>query len=198
MPPHENRNEAWLKLHNAKGNGNMTETKLRIANRLRQKEWDTGNQLTLDFRVTELGGEIGEALNCIKKVQRERLGIKGSRATMADVADELADVIICVDLIGMHLDLPAIEYVQAASAPNTKALTFLGRKLLACAGQVALSTEMFERGHIGADTVRTALVDLQGIAILLFASLRIDVEAAVRRKFNLTSVNNKLNTRIGV
>ncbi len=74
---------------------------LRAANSARQKEWDTGNQLTLSYRGNELAGETGEACNVIKKLERERLGIAGSRDTKEHLAEELADVIICVDLIAM-------------------------------------------------------------------------------------------------
>ena len=76
-------------------------TSLRAANNARQKEWDAGNQITLSYRGNELAGEVGEACNVIKKLERERLGIAGSRDTKAHLAEELADVIICVDLIAM-------------------------------------------------------------------------------------------------
>lgn len=78
---------------------------LRIANYTRQQLWDIKNELTLAFRGNELAGEVGEACNIIKKLERERLNIKGSRATKLELADELADVIICVDLICMHLNI---------------------------------------------------------------------------------------------
>lgn len=82
---------------------------LRGANIARQREWDTGNQLTLAYRGNELAGEVGEACNIIKKLERERLGIRGSRATVEQLAEELADVIICADLIAMAegIDLDA-------------------------------------------------------------------------------------------
>lgn len=45
----------------------------------------------------------------MKKLERERLGIRGSRATVGQLAEELADVMICVDLIAMQygIDLGA-------------------------------------------------------------------------------------------
>lgn len=58
--------------------------------------------MTLSFRGNELGGEAGEAQNVIKKIERERLGLRGSRVSINDLADELADVIICADLIAME------------------------------------------------------------------------------------------------
>lgn len=78
---------------------------LRAANLARQAEWDVNGQITLSYRGNELAGEVGEACNIIKKLERERLGIKGSRANLADLAEELADVIICADLIAMQLGI---------------------------------------------------------------------------------------------
>lgn len=72
---------------------------LRIADQARQAEWDKAGGITLSYRGNELAGEVGEACNVIKKLERERLGIRGSRATVAQLADELADVVICSDLI---------------------------------------------------------------------------------------------------
>lgn len=75
---------------------------LRQANATRQKEWDPTDSITIEYRGNELAGEVGEACNVIKKLARERLGIRGSRATKAQLAEELADVVICVDLIAMQ------------------------------------------------------------------------------------------------
>lgn len=79
-----------------------THTTLRSANIARQTEWDQDNQISAAYRGNELAGEVGEACNVIKKLERERLGILGSRATVDELADELADVVICADLIAMH------------------------------------------------------------------------------------------------
>lgn len=70
---------------------------LRQANTERQLAWANGVDPGLVFHALELGGEAGELLNVVKKIERERNGWRGSRATMADLADELADVIICAD-----------------------------------------------------------------------------------------------------
>lgn len=79
----------------------LTFEELRDADTARQKEWwkDGAVQPSLAFRGNELAGEVGEACNVIKKLERERLGVAGSRATKQQLADELADVIICADLI---------------------------------------------------------------------------------------------------
>lgn len=86
----------------AKSMSMTTHTNLRAANIARQIEWDHDNQITAAYRGNELAGEVGETCNVIKKLERERLGILGSRATVDELADELADVVICADLIAMH------------------------------------------------------------------------------------------------
>lgn len=92
---------------------------LRRANVTRQKEWDTLGQLTLAYRGNELAGEVGEACNVIKKLEREKLGINGSRDTVEHLAEELADVIICADLIamqaGINLDAAVIAKFNTSS-----------------------------------------------------------------------------------
>jgi NTP pyrophosphatase (non-canonical NTP hydrolase) len=82
---------------------------LREANEARQVEWTGGQKVTPLFRATELAGEVGEACNVVKKLERERAGWRGSRATLEQLADELADVIICADLLAMSegIDLDA-------------------------------------------------------------------------------------------
>ena len=86
---------------------------LRAANLARQKEWCAGGdpEPDLAFRGIELGGETGEALNVIKKLERERHGWRGSRATKQDLADELADVVICADLAAMAAGIDLAEAV---------------------------------------------------------------------------------------
>jgi NTP pyrophosphatase (non-canonical NTP hydrolase) len=58
-----------------------------------------------------MAGEVGEACNIIKKLERERLGIGGSRSTKAELARELADVVICVDLIAYHVDIDLVDAI---------------------------------------------------------------------------------------
>ena len=92
---------------------------LREANEVRQAEWDKEGGISLSYRGNELAGEVGEACNIIKKLERERLGIRGSRATKEQLAEELADVQICIDLIAMHegidLDAATIAKFNATS-----------------------------------------------------------------------------------
>lgn len=77
-------------------------TKLRAANVERDKAWDPDNKLDISFRIIELLGECGEASNIVKKLIREKLGLRGSRTTKAKLAEELADIVICADLCAME------------------------------------------------------------------------------------------------
>lgn len=92
---------------------------LRRANIARQAEWPGADQVTLAFRGVELAGETGEACNLVKKLERERLGIRGSRATVADLGLELADVVISADLVaadaGVDLAAAVAEKFNATS-----------------------------------------------------------------------------------
>ena len=92
---------------------------LRAANIARAEEWQKGAPIDLSFRGNELAGEVGEACNVIKKLERERMGIRGSRDTLEHLAEELADVVICVDLIamqaGINLELAVRHKFNATS-----------------------------------------------------------------------------------
>ncbi|WP_368649706.1 MazG-like family protein [Brucella intermedia] len=84
----------------------MSMAELRAANVARDREWNTGSErVSMTFRATELAGEVGEACNVIKKLERERIGLVGSRDTKEHLAEELADIVICTDLVAMDADI---------------------------------------------------------------------------------------------
>lgn len=86
---------------------------LRKSNELRHQEWARGEKVPLSFRGVELAGEAGEACNEIKKIERIRLGLTGGHEDLDALAEELADVIICADLIAMDLGIDLQTAVQA-------------------------------------------------------------------------------------
>lgn len=87
---------------------------LRAANVARDIEWNAGaEKISPLFRAIELAGEVGEACNVIKKLERERLGIVGSRDTKEHLAEELADVVICADLAAMDYDIDLEAAIEA-------------------------------------------------------------------------------------
>ncbi|MDI6836749.1 MAG: MazG-like family protein [Rhizobiaceae bacterium] len=88
----------------------------------RQDEWCPDQKPDLSFRGCELGGECGEAQNVIKKLERERLGWRGSRDTREHLAEELADVIHCAVLcaitVGIEVEPAVIAKFNKTSADN--------------------------------------------------------------------------------
>lgn len=87
--------------------------KLRLANRARQDQWENAHdKLSLAYFGNAIAGEVGEACNVIKKLERERIGLRGSRATIEDLADELADVIIYIDLIAEMVGIDLGEAIK--------------------------------------------------------------------------------------
>jgi NTP pyrophosphatase (non-canonical NTP hydrolase) len=111
-------------------------TSLVAANIARDKEWDPDDKIDAAFRGVEHGGEVGEAAaevaallhcalamidhtaasgrvqNIIKKLERERHGIRGSRSTTEALGTELADDIITAYLIGMHYGIDLDEEIE--------------------------------------------------------------------------------------
>lgn len=69
----------------------------------RQRLWDPDEKLGLLFLSNEMGGECGEAQNAVKKLERERLGLVGSRITTRAVGHELADVVICASNVAWKI-----------------------------------------------------------------------------------------------
>lgn len=72
--------------------------------RIRDSIYRGSAELSLSFRGNELAGEVGEACNVLKKLDRERLGLRGKRSTPDALADELADAIMCIGLIAMEFN----------------------------------------------------------------------------------------------
>lgn len=79
--------------------------RLRKKNIERQAIWDVSFALDLTYRGNELGGEVGELQNEVKKLQRERLGLRGSRTTREKLLKEVGDVLICLDLLAKDLNI---------------------------------------------------------------------------------------------
>lgn len=87
----------------------ITYTSLHAANAARQVLWGGKSQGPL-YRAVELAGEVGELCNVVKKLERERLGLVGSRATREQLEDELGDGLICLSLLALEygIDLDAV------------------------------------------------------------------------------------------
>lgn len=173
---------------------------LREANAARQAEWGPAGKVDLSWRINELVGEAGEVCNLLKKVHRERLGIKGSRATKDQLADELADVMICLDLLAMTAE---IEGPGSYIAPDDEdpledsALPAVGCLLAVLLGSLAqFGTDPDAYRPEDAPRLLSAIRAV-GYAISRLAQQEhIDLRNAVAVKFNHTSAVNGFGTRL--
>lgn len=95
------------------GTDGVTFSTLRDANRNRQKEWPGNEQADTAFRAIEVAGEAGEVAEAIKKFLRAERGIKGSTATKDDVAAEMGDLLVSLDLLADSLGIDLGEAVRA-------------------------------------------------------------------------------------
>lgn len=167
-----------------------TFSNLRDANVARQAEWAGEVKLSLAYKGNELAGEVGEACNVIKKLDRELLGIAGSRDTREHLAEELADVIICVDLIAIEAECEPIE-ARRMSNIRLISLSAGGNRLGAGVGSVC---QAIDDGDL--EWLWDALRDLVTTAEMIARAAEIDLDVAVRAKFNATSEKVGLKTRL--
>ncbi len=109
----------------AKAGVSVTLDQLQVAHIERQEEWCPDQKPDLSFRGNEMAGEVGEACDIIKKLERERHGWRGSRAIKDELADELADVvhtaILCAITAGVDLSAATIRKFNATSEKNNLA-----------------------------------------------------------------------------
>ena len=82
---------------------------LRQVNSARLEAWEDDDKADALFHATELGGEVGEVLNVAKKLHREAMGWRGSRATVDDLAEEIGDVLICLDKLAAQFGIDLAE-----------------------------------------------------------------------------------------
>lgn len=163
----------------------MNLSELRAANIARSHFWDPEGKLDWEFFCNELAGEVGEACNLLKKLHREELGLPGSRATKEQLATELADCVICIDLCLMSLDLPAIDDSYNPRDFSDYPLSRCGRELAAAMGWAIQETEYGYFGYI------------YDAALAISKKIGFDLMEATRLKFNATSKKLNLPVLIG-
>jgi NTP pyrophosphatase (non-canonical NTP hydrolase) len=174
---------------------------LRAANKARNDEWqNVGKPFSLVFWANELAGEAGETCNILKKLDREHnYQVRGSRATLAALTEELSDVVICCDLTGMFLD---VEFSPELCWPNK---TFtprpdhpyseLGAKIARAVGRVNGMALHYDT-HIGPAQITGALMETLFETRSAAEQLGIKLEHHVTVKFNMTSEKIGLATRL--
>jgi NTP pyrophosphatase (non-canonical NTP hydrolase) len=169
-------------------------TRLRAANVARQAEWAGNEEADLLFRTVEIADEAGELCGAIKKRARAQRGIAGATLTLGDVADEMGDTIISLDLLanqmGASLHGAADELI--ATRWNALEMTLVIDSVI---GDLSYNMLVYLGTALEPETTRA-----EGEAVVL-ASMRlavrwictmadalgIDVQQAVADKFNKTS-----------
>jgi NTP pyrophosphatase (non-canonical NTP hydrolase) len=104
-----------------------THQTLRTAIAARQREWDPESRLTPAYHALELGGEIGELLNVIKKQERARLELSGSTASEEQLREELGDVLTCVYLLANALGIDVEAEARKKFNQRSEQLGFVTR-----------------------------------------------------------------------
>ena len=82
--------------------------KLIQATRDRTSEWGGEGKNAL-FKACEMGGEAGEVLNEVKKLERTRLGMVGGKTKTFDLEDEIGDVLISLIILADHYNLDIVN-----------------------------------------------------------------------------------------
>ncbi|MEX5600721.1 MazG-like family protein [Pseudophaeobacter sp. C1-32P7] len=175
--------------------------KLRAANVARQAEWGGNEQADLEFRALEVADETGELCGAVKKLVRAQRGITGSTLSVGDVADEMGDVLISIDLLASQLDL-ALPWPGMTGSGGTASEINMALRLDAVVGDLSdaviahiadlettSSTGQQDLGDIW-ESMRRAIFWVAQLA----ARLSIDLGQAVAAKFNKTSIKYGLRT----
>lgn len=172
----------------------MSFDEIRRANRARHEEWPGGHKIDLGFRGLELAGEAGELINLIKKQVRLDRGITGTMEQTEELflalQAELADVMICIDLVAMTVGKRLVDTAPKRAAEG-RDLVVLGNRLGASIGRVNDAIYVNHPGRI-----RSALEEATGTVILISFSLGIHLMSAVTYKFNAASAKHGLETRM--
>lgn len=170
--------------------------RLRAANIARDVEWNTGAvSVSMLFRANELAGEVGEACNVLKKLDREHnYKIKGSRDTFYHLSEELADIVICADLLAMDqkLEFPATCWGRVEEAKKHD-YSLYGATLAANAGRICGVTIHYNT-HFNSLQLSSNLCGLVSFTKTISDRIGFDLESAVSLKFNATSHKLELKT----
>lgn len=87
--------------------------------------WSPGEKML--FCSNELGGEVGEVQNEVKKVVRHIKGMKGGKSYFDDLEEELGDALICLDRLATAC---GIDLMRAACLKFNKTSEKHGFKTL--------------------------------------------------------------------
>lgn len=171
---------------------------LREVNIIRDAEWDTTDTgLDGSFFGNELAGEVGEAI----EVANDLYTSAPPKSTVEDLGEELADVIICVDLLalkfGIFVDCSITTFIGDFEVDATLI------DLAIYTGRACNITKKLERERLGMVGSRAKLDDLRAelkdilLSVFVLAMLyEIRLDVAVAAKFNKTSDKCGLVTKM--
>lgn len=195
-----------------------TLTALRNANLVRDVEWNSAaERISIAWRANEFAGELGELANLVKKIARVRMKLKHApvdeNALLSQAADELADVLICLDLLAMDLGLNTrdilLKSLDSRKAPHgieRMSLSYVSASLVATAYYIVCMAERIEALQLGLaspgpskedqciDFIRQSIPSFLSAWVVLGAMLKIDWRQAIPAKFNATSQKHGLAT----
>lgn len=173
--------------------------RLRAANQERQAEWKNSDKADIAFRALEVADEAGELAGAVKKLLRAQYCITGSIMDVDDVAAEIGDTVISLDLLAGDLNIPLVpsNHLYQNSTPASLALSLdsvignLSQGVLAHIEGKNSVYQSFETLEFIQSRMSSALALLISIA----GALGIDPREAVSAKFDQTSVKYGLQTR---
>ena len=176
-------------------------SKLRSANIARQAEWPGNDKVDLGFRALEVADEAGEVMGAIKKLTRAQRGIAGSTLTLQDVADELADTAIALDLLAIEVDLDTGEGALHPGEPfPVEELALMLDATIGELSGIVADRLQEKRGEEEANGTEQKIRAQVGRAIFwlmcLSEALGVDLETAITAKFNKTSESYGMATRL--
>ena len=175
---------------------------LRAANTQRQAEWQGNETLDTACRALEVADEVGEVAGAIKKYIRAQRGVCGSVAALGDVADEIGDVVISLDLLAIDIGAPmpvgqfvkiqnVVDPIRSALALDVATGAISDAVLLLTHVSEGSEAEVFARNDL-----RDAITRTLGCVMTIADALHIDARTAVSEKFNKTSAKYGLATRM--
>lgn len=176
---------------------------LREANATRQAEWPGGENIDKMFRALEVADEAGEVIGAIKKIIRDDRGIAGNTKTIEDLADEVADTIIAMDLLAMDLgqDLPNPGILAQHNSFPIEDMAIYLDNAVGLMGLTVLNhvkdTPNLDGQVPNAREVKWRMQVVLGQLAELAKRYAFDLNDAITRKFNKTSAKYGLATTMG-
>ncbi|WP_412550563.1 MazG-like family protein [Shimia sp. MIT910701] len=175
---------------------------LRAANIARQEEWPGNDKADPAFRALEVADEVGEVMGAVKKWLRAQRDIAGTTLTLEDVADEIGDTYVSLDLFMHALALPPLPGIMPGALDDEIKASDLALEAYVSAGHIVDSFLRYEHSETNNERearrfdVRDDCLNLI-IGIESLASyLGIDTNTAVVAKFNKTSEKYGMATRM--